>query len=340
MMQNILIARLSSIGDIVLTTPLVRVLRKRFPDARIDFLIKQEFAELMQTNPNLSTVYPYDSRSGLTGLAALALQLRQNRYDLFIDLHKNFRTYLLRVLMRPAQIATYSKQMVERTLLVKLGINRYGKIQQMPERYLQAVQAFGVVNDAQGLELFPTEAHRAKVREIFRQEKLGERECVVGFGPIAAHPLKQWPVERFIKLGQRIVQRYGARILLFGGATDLPAMQSVAEDLPNAPIVLCGKLSLLESAAAVQRCALFVGNDTGMAHIAAAMQRKVIVLFGPTVEEFGFYPYRTPSIVLSKSLPCRPCTHTGKGTCRIKTHACLREIGADDVFRAVETMLA
>jgi heptosyltransferase-2 len=70
------------------------------------------------------------------------------------------------------------------------------------------------------------------------------------------------------------------------------------------------------------------------------MQRKVIVLFGPTVEEFGFYPYRTPSVVLSKSLPCRPCTHTGKGTCRIKTHACLREIGADDVFRAVETMLA
>jgi heptosyltransferase-2 len=96
----------------------------------------------------------------------------------------------------------------------------------------------------------------------------------------------------------------------------------------------------LESAAALKRCAVFVGNDTGTVHIATAMQRPIVVLFGPTVEEFGFYPYRTTSQVICKALPCRPCTHTGKGRCKIKeTHACMKRIGVEEVREAVEKML-
>ena len=337
--RNILIVRFSSIGDIVLTTPLVRAVRRRFPDARIDFVTKREFAELTQTNPHITTVYPYDARTGIRGIFALARQLRTQRYDLFIDLHKNFRTHCLRFLTNPAQITTFAKQIVNRTLLVRMGINRYGKILPVPERYLKPLHGFGVVNDDQGLELFPTTADRSHVNTIFEQEHLAEGELVIGFGPITAHPLKQWPVERFIELGQQLVQCYGARILLFGGTRDRQQVQRIAEQIPNAPIVLCDRLSLLETAAAVQRCDLFLGNDTGIVHIAAAMQRKVIVLYGPTVEEFGFYPYRTQALALCKALPCRPCTHTGKGTCRLKTHACMSEITTAEVIEAVEQML-
>jgi lipopolysaccharide heptosyltransferase II len=326
-------------GDIVLTTPLVRAVRRRFPEARIDFVIKQEFAELMQTNPHVSTVYAYDTRSGVRGLFALARQLRQNHYDLLIDIHKNFRSYLLRPLVRPGQVTTYSKQIFQRTLLVKTGINRYGKILQVPERYLKSMKPFGVVDDGKGLELFPTETHRSKVKGIFQQGNLSKKDLAIGFGPIASFPLKQWPAEKFIELGQQLVQKFGARILLFGGPEETQTVEQIASRIPNAPVVLCGRLSFLESAVAVQRCTLFVGNDTGMLHIATAMERKVIALFGPTVEEFGYYPYRAQSIVMSKPLSCRPCTHTGKGMCKISTHECMKTIQVAEVFDAVEMML-
>jgi lipopolysaccharide heptosyltransferase II len=338
-LQNILITRFSSIGDIVLTTPLVRAVRKRFPKARIDFVIKREFAELMQTNPHLTTVYKYDKHTGIKGLLALARQLRDNRYDVLVDIHKNFRSYLLRFLTRPAQSVTYSKQIIQRTLLVKTGINRYRKILQIPERYLKSMKPFGVIDDGKGLELFPTDAHRSKVKTIFQQENLSEGDLAIGFGTVSAHPLKQWPAERFIELGRQLVQKFDARILLFGGPDDLQGTEQIARQIPNTPILLCGRLSLLESAAAVQRCTLFVGNDTGMIHIAAAMQRKVVKFFGPTVEEFGYSPYRTESIVISKPLPCRPCTHTGKGRCKISTHACMKEISVEEVLDAIEKIL-
>ena len=338
--QNIIIIRFSSFGDIVLTTPLIRALRARFPEARIDFIVKQEFAELLQTNPHLTTVYPYRADSGIPGLCRFAQHIGRTHYDLCVDIHKNFRSYFLRFLLRPTYTATWTKHGLKRMLLVKAGINWYSRIQQVPDRYLASVASFGVVNDGQGLEVFPGLQHETRVQAIFDQAHLCERDLAVGFGAVAAHPLKQWPLERFLQLGQQLVQRQNARILLFGGPADVEPARELAARLPNRPIVLCGKLSLLDSAAALRRCAVFVGNDTGIVHLAVAMKRPVVVMFGPTVEEFGFYPYAANAVVISTPLPCRPCTHTGKGWCKIQeTHACMNRIGVEDVLTAVEKML-
>lgn len=338
--QNIVIIRFSSFGDIILTTPLIRALRTNFPEARIDFIVKQEFAELLQTNPHLTTVYPYRKESGVQGLLLLAQQLRRNHYDLCVDIHTNFRSHLVRCLIRPTYTTTWAKHLLKRLLLVKAGINRYSRIIQVPDRYLNSVASFGVVNDGQGLEIFPTLAHETRVQAILEQEHLAEQDLAIGFGAVAAHPLKQWPLEKFLQLGQQLVQRHQARILLFGGPADVDQVREIAKDLPNNPIMLCGKLSLLESAAALKRCAVFVGNDTGTVHLAAAMKCPIVVLFGPTVEEFGFYPYTANATVISTSLPCRPCTHTGKGQCKIQEiHACMERIGVEEVITAVENML-
>ncbi len=338
--QRILVIRFSSIGDIVLTTPLIRNIRARFPEAQIDFVTKHEFFELLQTNPHLDTVYTYNSQSGLQGLWMLGLTLWHNHYNVCIDIHKNYRSYALRCLVRSTQTVTYSKHIIRRTLLVKAGVNYYTEILRIPERYLKQLKPFGVVDDGKGSELFPSETHYTKANSIFRQENLNEDQLAIGFGAIAAHPLKEWPAERFITLGRQLVRRHHARILLFGGPGDIQKVEHIAKQIPNDPIVLCGRLSLLESAAALERCILFIGNDTGTVHIAAAMKRNVIVLFGPTVEEFGFYPYGTRATVMCVSLPCRPCTHTGKGTCKIQeTHACMKKIRVEDVLENVEKML-
>ena len=323
-------------GDIVLTTPVIRALRRTFPDARIDYVTKRQFTELLHGNPGLNTVHAYDSRAGFAGLRALGKQLREQRCDLLVDLHSNLRTRVLQLLIRPRRTVRYSKHLLRRTLLVKGGLNLYPRpIIQMPDRYLRPLKKLGVKNDDAGLELFPSDAHRATVAELFRQHHVSDDEWVVGLGPIASFPLKQWPVERFAEVGQELVTRYRARIILFGGPVDVGQVQSLAAHIPNHPIVLCGEFSMMESAAALERCALFVGNDTGTAHIAAAMGCKVVSIFGPTVEELGFYPYHVPAHVVSVPLPCRPCTHTGKGRCRIKTHACMRNIAPADVLAAI-----
>ena len=338
--QRIVIIRFSSIGDIVLTTPTLRALRRRFPDARIDMVTKREYAELVETNPNVNHIYRYDSPSGVNGLVQLSRELRQARYDLCVDLHCNLRSRILRLLMQPKEQTTYSKEIFARTLLVQAKINRYGRMLPVPERYLAPLARFGVQNDDNGLELFPTEQDDAHVAGLFAEHGLRRDEQLIGFGAIAAHPLKQWPIENFVTLGQRLLEQYQARIVLFGGPGDRENAERIAQQLPNRPIVLCGRVSLLASAAALKRCAIFIGNDTGTVHIAAAMQRPVVAMFGPTVEEFGFYPYRTPAKVISTPLPCRPCTHTGKGRCKIhETHACMTRIRVDEVLHAAETLL-
>ncbi len=336
-MQKILMTRFSSMGDIVLTTPVIRALRRKFPKARIDYVTKRQFTELLHGNPGLNTVYAYDSRAGFAGLRVLGKQLREQRYDLLVDLHNNLRSHMLQALIRPRRTVRYSKHLIRRTLLVKGGVNLYPRpIIQMPDRYLRPLEKWGVENDDAGLELFPSDADRAKVAGLFRQHHVSNDELVIGLGPIASFPLKQWPVERFAEVGQELVKRYQARIILFGGPADVEQVHPLAAHIPRHPIVLCGQLSMMESAAALERCALFVGNDTGTAHIASAMGCKVVEIFGPTVEELGFYPYHVPAHVVSSPLPCRPCTHTGKGRCTLNTHACMRNIAAADVMTAVQ----
>ena len=340
--QRILIIRFSSIGDIILATPLLRALRSRFPQARLDFVTKREFGELLDQNPRLDRLYLYDTQSGIRGLSALARKLRNNRYDLCIDLHKNLRSRHLRLLLRAPKVISYSKQLLIRTLLVKTGLNFYKKpLLQIPERYMQQLAPFGVEPDGKGPEVFPTDQQYATVRKLFNEEQVEAQETLIGLGPIAAHPLKQWPLEKFSELGRRLIHQYQARILIFGAPSERQAGETLARQLPdNSSLMLCGRLSLLEFAAALKSCALFIGNDSSSVHMASAMQTPLVAIFGPTTEELGFYPYRARSQVVSAPLPCRPCTHTGKGRCKIKEqHACMKRISVEQVVQAASALL-
>ncbi len=340
-LQRILILRFSSIGDIILTTPLIRAVRARFPEARLDFVTKREFSELLDTNPRLNTVYAYDTRSGSRGLRHLARELRHAHYTLCIDLHHSLRSRYLRALLHAPRVVSISKQILARTLLVSTGLNFYTKpLLQIPERYLLPLAPFGVRPDDKGPELFPSEEQYAKIRRILKEEHAGPETLLIGFGPIAAHPLKQWPLEKFAELGRRLIHDYQARIVIFGAPSEQQAGEKLAGQLSHKPILLSGRLSLLESAAALKSCALFVGNDSSGVHMASAMQTPLVALFGPTVEEFGFSPYRVPSQVISVPLSCRPCTHTGKGRCRNpEQHACMKRIRVQDVEHAVAALL-
>ncbi|MFZ1978565.1 MAG: glycosyltransferase family 9 protein, partial [Bacteroidota bacterium] len=193
---KILIIRLSSLGDIVLTTPFVRAVRARFPDAQIDFLLRQEFSELLQYHPALSRLLKYDTQSGFSGLRTLKNSLQYEHYDIIFDLHKSLRSRYLCFLIGAKEIRSIKKRIVPRTLLVQCGINIYGRIISAADRYLETGRSYGIINDGQGPELFIPEIVRGSI-----SAKMGvnpESICV-GFCPSAKHYTKRWLPERFIE---------------------------------------------------------------------------------------------------------------------------------------------
>ena len=339
---KILIIRLSSLGDIVLTTPFVRAVRARFPDAQIDFLLRQEFSELLQYHPALSRVLKYDTQSGFPGLRTLKNSLQREYYDIVFDLHKSLRSRYLCLRMGSKEIRSIKKRIIQRTLLVRCGINIYGKVVSAADRYLETGISYGMMNDGQGPELFIPEFVR---KSISAKMGVGPESLCIGFCPSAKHYTKRWLPDRFIELGIRLSRERNAMILLFGGPADIELCRTVSEGINHgtgktAARSFAGILSPLETAAAFERCGCVVTNDSGLMHIASAMKRKVVAVFGSTVKEFGFFPQGENNIVVeNKKLRCRPCSHIGRESCPKKHFRCMTEITTEMVVHACDDQL-
>jgi len=340
--DKILIIRLSSLGDIVLTTPFIRAVRMRFPHAQIDFLLRREYFEVLQFHPALSHVLTYDTQSGFPGLRILKDSLQQERYDIVFDLHKSLRSRYLCLSMGAKEIHSIKKRIVPRMLLVLSGINIYGSIVSAADRYIETGRSFGILNDGLGLELFIPEDVRERI-----STKIGvnPETVYIGFCPSAKHYTKRWLPERFIELGIRLSREWNGIVLLFGGPADIELCRTISEEInrgrgKTAAKSFAGLFTIPETAAALERCRCVVTNDSGLMHIASAMKRKLVAVFGSTVEELGFFPQGENSIVVeNKKLKCRPCSHIGRESCPRKHFRCMKEITTDMVAHACDEQL-
>lgn len=337
--QKILIIRLSSIGDIVLASPLIRLVRQRFPQAKIDMLVSTEFEELVSANPNLTQVILFDRKTGLKGLWRLCKKIRKRRYDLIIDIHKKLRSFIICKTSGARQTVAYNKHSFQRFLLVKFKINRFVEIPYVANLYLKSVERFGIKDDGGGLEFHITTSKDIGILELLRQKGVSKAYPLIGLAPGAHWNTKRWIKERFIELANLLIQRKNATIVIFGGRDDVVLSNEIANLLLNKPLIVAGKVSLMETAALLKRCDVLVTNDTGVMHIAAAVKTPVVAIFGPTVKEFGYYPYRVTNRVISNNLPCKPCTTKGTSRCKINTFDCMRLISTDEVLGAVEELL-
>jgi lipopolysaccharide heptosyltransferase II len=339
-----LVIRFSSIGDIVLSTPLLRVLRTRFPQGQIDYVTRTEYAELVKSNQNLNHTYEFDARERFEGLRALKKKIRDERYDLIVDIHDSLRSKYLRSLRGPKRVVV-DKRVLERSMLVNLKKNLYKEVVSVVDRYIEPLSDLGVHNDAKGLELHIPDDVLFGVSGKIAALKLNRFEKVVGLCPGARHFTKRWPADRFARVGAAFAQKMDAKILLFGGAVDAPICNQICWDINNQAGVeratsLCGQLKLLETAAAMEYCDVIVTNDTGLMHIAVAMHKKLVAVFGSTVREFGFFPYDPKAIVLeTQGLVCRPCSHIGRSECPERHFKCMSEIDPDQVFSRARDLL-
>jgi heptosyltransferase-2 len=229
-------------------------------------------------------------------------------------------------------------------MLVRLKKNYYRDIVSVADRYIEPVGTYGIENDAQGLEIFIPDETMYKVSGKMSSLKLHMYEKVVGFCPSSKHATKRWPEERFIEAGIRLVRELKATIILFGGKNDTVLCTAIANGINKKSEGACAigysdQFSLLETAAAMQFCDVIVTNDSGLMHIAAAMKKKVIAIFGSTVREFGFFPVGTENIVIErKGLYCRPCSHIGRSNCPEGHFRCMNEIQVDDIVDSIKAV--
>lgn len=340
-----LVIRFSSIGDIVLTTPLLRVLRARFPKSQIDYVTRQEYAELIRYNANLNITHLFDASGGFQRLRELKAKLRRERYDLVIDLHNGLRSKYLRSMPGVGLIVVVDKRIKERTMLVKFKKNIYKDKVSVADRYIETVKEFGVEDDGKGPEIHIPDEILFGVSGKMGKLRLDRFEHVLGLCPFARHATKEWPAERYAWVGGKIAKERNTALLIFGGKGDVArsvpfvkALKGTAGD--ERVIDLTGEYSLLESAAAMQFCDAVLSNDSGLMHLATAMQKKVVAVFGSTVEEFGFFPAgRDAKVLERKGLYCRPCSHLGLARCPEGHFRCMNETGVEEVYREIVQMV-
>jgi heptosyltransferase-2 len=342
---KILVLRFSSIGDIVLSSPLLRCLRTRFPDSQIDYATRKEYAELVKANQNINFTYEFDASKGFGELRAIKKRIRAEKYDLLVDIHGSLRSRYIRAFPGPTEIAIVNKREKERTVLINSKKDIYDGLVPVSKRYIEAVEPFGVTDDGKGTELFIPDEVLSGMSGKMSALKLDRFETVVGLCPSARHATKRWPQERFCEVGIRCALDADAKILLFGGAVDVQGCESIARRIEEQAgegrtTNLSGQLSLLETASAMDYCDVIVTNDSGLMHIADARQRNLVAIFGSTVRQFGFFPQGRHSIIVEiTGLYCRPCSHIGRASCPEGHFRCMNDITVDEVLEKTKRLL-
>ena len=337
--HKILVIRLSSIGDIILTTPLLRSLRENFPDVRITFLIKKQYEELLIASPYIDHLITFDTRQGFKGLKMLRRRLRDEKFDLFLDIHKNWRSRYLRMGIKARQTTTYGKQLFNRTLLVYLKINRYRNIKPVYERYYESVAKFGIQYDGKGTEiLFPAEKAE-KARAMLTSAGYSFKSPLLVICPSATYNNKKWKPEGFIETAQHLIAEKSVFVVVHGGRDDMTLCGSIAAGIGSGAVSFAGQLSLAESAALLSYSAIVIANDSGLLHLAQSQKIPVVGIYGPTTRELGYFPVDTRSSVIETSVTCRPCTHNGLNYCPKKHFKCMLDIPASLVTKAALNFL-
>ena len=328
--MKILIIRLSSIGDILLSTAFIRQARNTFPDAEIDFIIKKRFSDLVRFNPNINSIYEYDDKDQ-TSLTEFVELFKGREYDYIFDLHNNLRSIYLRKKISAYKRFHIKKDKLAQTALVKFKWRIYDKLKTIPERYSEVGSAAGLVDDGLGLEVFWNKQVEKEVSGKFREKEIDMSRPSIGLAPGAGYFTKRWPLEYFEQIIDLINKKGGFNILVFGGEGEA----ELGNRLDNFANVynFVGKLNILESGTAISQLMCLISNDSGMMHMATSVQTPIVAIFGSSVEEFGFFPYRGKGMVLeNETLSCRPCSHIGKNSCPKGHFKCMYDIHPDQVF--------
>jgi len=336
--HRVLFIRFSAIGDILLLTPLIHLFHKHYPDVQIDFLIRADFAELIEYNPLINDVVLLPKSPTIREVFKVAKIIRQRNYSILFDFQKHWRTYLISFFSAGVRVYRYKKYAIPRFLLTFLKINLYQNIPEtIPERYFIAFRKLKIIWHTTSLEIhIPDKIQKNMAPKLTTQNN----ETLIAIAPGAGRNTKRWPHKYFIQLIKHLQNYRRVKVVLVGGNTDKMICESIENECRDNLVNLCGATSLLETASVLQKSHLVISNDTGVLHMATALQCKVLAIFGSTVKEFGFFPTLSEhSIIEHSNLKCRPCSYHGSDSCPQNHFRCMKEIEPNRVLKAAIQLL-
>jgi lipopolysaccharide heptosyltransferase II len=330
-MHKVLFFKPGAIGDLLHTLPALKALRKKFPAAQVTVIVSPGLESLIQGTPYADNVQVFDRvkhQRHLKDLIEYAMHLRDERYDLFIDMQPSLRSMVLRLMSKARHVLVYRKQKKSRAGERRLHAT---------ENFLETLRPLGIDSSVESIELPVAADVHSKItrfliaRNIDDKRPLIALNCSVG----AARPARNWFPERFASLADRLIDELDTQIIFVGGNEDRDLVQRVLAGMRNKAVSAAGDLSIPESAALLARCKCLVSADTGPLHLATAVQTPVVGLFGSTD------PCRTGPIgrghqVIIKDIDCVPCEEK---QCPLGTRACMADIAVDEVFNAVRKIL-
>jgi len=315
--QKILIIRFSSIGDIVLTTPIVRCLKQQL-NAEVHYLTKSAYQDILLSNPHIDKVWGVDNN-----LNQLLPKLQAQQFDRIIDLHHNLRTLRVKLHLGVPS-ASFPKLNIEKWLLTNLKINRLPDVH-IVDRYFETVKTLGIKNDDLGLDYFIPSNEVVDLAEYgFMNGKY------IAFAIGAKYATKRLPTEKIIQICQQLPHP----IVLLGAKEDHENARQIVEGTNKTILNACGQFSLHGSASWAQQARLLITHDTGLMHIGAAFKIPIVSVWGNTVPAFGMYPYQTDyQVIETKNLNCRPCSKIGHHQCPKGHFKCMQEIDVNEIIR-------
>ena len=319
-----MIIRFSSIGDIVLTTPVVRQLKQQFEGAEVHFLTKQKHRCLLEANPYIDQLYSFDKK-----LDEVIPSLKKEKYDYIIDLHHNIRSLKIK---RSLGIPSFSfkKLNFEKWLLVNFKIDKLPNLH-IVDRYLETLNSFGINDDGKGLDYFIPESENFDVTQLPDSFQKGYIALILA----GTYFTKRLPAEKYFSL----IEHKNFNFVLLGGNSEQEMAEKIMAGAGSNVVNLCGKLSINQSASVVSQARLVISNDTGLMHIAAAFQKKILSVWGNTVPQLGMHPYlpgEGSRMLEVKGLKCRPCSKLGKHECPKKHFECMNRISEASILNWVE----
>ena len=313
-MKKILIIRFSSIGDIVLTSPVVRCVKQQLIGAEVHYLTKTKFKSILENNPNIDKIYSIDKN-----ISEVIDELKKENYDFIIDLHHNLRSYITKFSLKKPS-GSFNKLNFEKWILVNLKINLLPKIH-IVDRYFKAAEKLKITNDLKGLDFFipkEDEVDLNTLPEIFRNRYIG---FVIG----GLKETKRFPIEKVIS----VCNKTDKPIILLGGKEDFEDGEKIIYSTKGNVFNACGKYNLNQSASLLKQASKIITNDTGLMHISSSFKKDIISLWGNTIHEFGMNPYlpgEKSKIIEVENLKCRPCSKLGFKKCPKNHFNCMNLI--------------
>ena len=318
--HKILIIRFSSIGDIVLTTPVIRCMKQQLADIELHYLTKKAFGPVLAANPFIDKLHFLKD-----SLSVSIKELRGEKFDHVIDLHHNLRTLLIKAGLAVSS-SSFDKLNWQKWLLVNFKKKIFPPVH-IVDRYLETVKFLAVKNDGKGLDYFLIQDH--KLEELLPPSHQQYISLVIG----AQHATKRLPVEKLILLC-RLINR---PIVLLGGNDDIQRGNEIVNGAGGHVVNGCGKFKLDQSAFLVKMSEQVITHDTGLMHIAAAFNKPILSVWGNTVPEFGMYPYMVDQSLIfqAEGLPCRPCSKIGYENCPLVHFRCMNNIDLTEIIKQV-----